>query len=154
LSSEAKSEQELQEKVRRHAIWAVTLHNAGAAKAGLNASDAQALNLLQVQGMMTPGRLAEAMSLTTGGSITALIDRLEKAGLVRRVRDAADRRRVLVEPVREKVEALLEQFAPIAGNAWKRLPGYTEEERQVLIRFFDDMHANLPETLTDLRSMS
>ncbi|GAA2733163.1 MarR family winged helix-turn-helix transcriptional regulator [Actinocorallia aurantiaca] len=153
MSSESKSEQELQEKVRRHAIWAVTLHNAGAAKAGLNASDAQALNLLQVHGMMTPGRLAEAMSLTTGGSITALIDRLEKAGMVRRVRDAADRRRVLVEVVEEKAEALLRQFLPVNEAAWERLSGYTEEERQVLIRFFDDVHENVPSILADLRAL-
>ena len=153
MSSESKSEQELREKVRRHAIWAVTLHNAGAAKAGLNASDAQALNLLQVHGMMTPGRLAEAMSLTTGGSITALIDRLEKAGMVRRVRDSADRRRVLVEVVVEKAEALLHQFAPVDDAAWERLSGYTEEERQVLIRFFDDVHENVPGILADLRAL-
>ncbi len=139
--------------MRRHAIWAVTLHNAGAAKAGLNASDAQALNLLQVHGMMTPGRLAEAMSLTTGGSITALIDRLEKAGMVRRVRDSADRRRVLVEVVMEKAEALLHQFAPVDDAAWERLSGYTEEERQVLIRFLDDVHENVPRILADLRAL-
>jgi len=153
LSSEAKSEQELQYKVRRHAVWAVTLHNAGAAKAGLNASDAQALNLLQVHGRMTPGRLAEAMSLTTGGSITALIDRLEKAGFVRRVRDAADRRRVLVEPVPEAIEALLKQFAPLGEATWARLSKYTEDERQVLIRFFDELHSQFPEVLAELRAL-
>ncbi|MEO3786532.1 MarR family transcriptional regulator [Actinocorallia sp. B10E7] len=131
----------------------MTLHNAGAAKAGLNASDAQALNLLEVHGTMTPGRLAEAMSLTTGGSITALIDRLEKAGLVRRVRDAADRRRVLVELVEDRTRELLEQFTSVDEAAWKRLSGYTEEERQVLIRFFDDVHENVPEILADLRSL-
>lgn len=139
--------------MRRHAVWAVTLHNAGAAKAGLNASDAQALNLLQVHGRMTPGRLAEAMSLTTGGSITALIDRLEKAGFVRRVRDAADRRRVLVEPVPEAVEALLKQFAPLAEATWARLSKYSEEELRVLIRFFDELHAQFPEILSELRAL-
>lgn len=139
--------------MRRHAVWAVTLHNAGAAKAGLNASDAQALNLLQTHGRMTPGRLAEAMSLTTGGSITALIDRLEKAGLVRRVRDSADRRRVLVEPVSETVEALMKQFVPLQEAAWARLSDYTEDELRVLIRFFDEVHENFPDILTDLRSL-
>ncbi len=139
--------------MRRHDIWSVTLHNAGAAKAGLNASDAQALNLLQVHGMMTPGKLAETMSLTTGGSITALIDRLEKAGLVRRVRDASDRRRVLVEPVNERVDALLGMFEPVADAAWARLSGYTDEEREILIRFLDDVHEAVPDILENLRAL-
>ncbi len=44
---------------------------------------------------MTAGRLAEVTGLTTG-AITGVVDRLEKAGLVRRERDDDDRRKVFI----------------------------------------------------------
>ncbi|PRX99551.1 MarR family winged helix-turn-helix transcriptional regulator [Allonocardiopsis opalescens] len=46
---------------------------------------------------MTPGRLGSALRLPSA-SVTALVDRLERAGHVRRVRDTGDRRRVLLVP--------------------------------------------------------
>ena len=45
---------------------------------------------------MTPGRLDEELNLTSP-SITALVDRLESHGHLRRVRDQHDRRRVSPE---------------------------------------------------------
>ena len=69
---------------------------------GLSESDVEALELLLDNGAATAGRLAELMGLTTG-AVTRVIDRLEQAGYVRRVPDPADRRRVVVEPVPEKV---------------------------------------------------
>ena len=53
-------------------------------------------------GATTAGRLSEITGLTSG-AVTRVIDRLEQAGYVRRVPDPADRRRVIVEVVPEKV---------------------------------------------------
>ncbi|HEY5854531.1 MAG TPA: MarR family transcriptional regulator [Aldersonia sp.] len=53
--------------------------------------------MLSLDGSQTPGRLAERIGITRGGAVTAMIDRLERAGFVRRRRDTGDRRRVLVE---------------------------------------------------------
>ncbi|MEU4799424.1 MarR family transcriptional regulator [Streptomyces sp. NPDC023327] len=52
----------------------------------------------------TPGWLGEQLRLNSAGT-TALVDRLERLGLVRRSRDTEDRRRVLLE-VREKATEL------------------------------------------------
>jgi DNA-binding MarR family transcriptional regulator len=65
---------------------------------GLNPTDARCCDLLDQYGTMTAGALAEAAGLSTG-AITFVLDRLERADCVRRVRDANDRRRVLVELV-------------------------------------------------------
>ena len=51
---------------------------------------------------MTAGRLAEVTGLTTG-AITGVVDRLEKAGLVRRERDPDDRRKVFIATVPENI---------------------------------------------------
>jgi DNA-binding MarR family transcriptional regulator len=88
----------------------VLLHTAIAAKIGLSASDTKTLDVLLRQGPCTAGELARHTGLTTA-SVTSLIDRLEAKHLVRRVADAADRRRVIVEPLLERIA----RFAPLFG---------------------------------------
>src|ERR671924_373620 len=63
---------------------------------GINRTDARCIDLIDQAGGMTAGELARAAGLTTG-AVTAVIDRLERAGLARRVRDEGDRRRVRIE---------------------------------------------------------
>lgn len=65
---------------------------------GLNSTDLRCVELLERRGTMSAGALAELAGLSTG-AITFLLDRLERAGFVSRVRDLNDRRRVLVELV-------------------------------------------------------
>src|SRR5919109_1824865 len=67
---------------------------------GLNRTDMRCLDILDREGRMTAGRLAEATGLTTG-AVTTVLDRLEQAGYARRVRDTDDRRRVYVEVTEE-----------------------------------------------------
>ncbi|MCU1663722.1 MAG: hypothetical protein QOI36_6135 [Pseudonocardiales bacterium] len=88
----------------------VVLHNqAVAQRVGLGGSDSQFLSLLGIHGPLTPGRLAELTGLTTG-TVTGVIDRLERAGYARRERDVSDRRKVLVTPVPEAMASLTEHY--------------------------------------------
>jgi DNA-binding MarR family transcriptional regulator len=73
-----------------------------AQREGLGTSDGQFLQLLRLHGPMTAGQLAEMTGLTTG-STTGVIDRLERAGLAHRTRDANDRRKVIVVPDDEAI---------------------------------------------------
>src|ERR1700694_5270923 len=63
---------------------------------GLNRTDLHALEIVSRTGSLTPTELAQALRFTTGG-VTTVIDRLERAGYVRRLPDSSDRRRVIVE---------------------------------------------------------
>ena len=63
---------------------------------GVNETDLHCLNILENSGGLTAGELA-AQSGLTGGAITGVLDRLERAGLARRMPDPSDRRRVKVE---------------------------------------------------------
>lgn len=65
---------------------------------GLNATDVRCVDLLDQHGTMTAGALADLAGISSG-AVTFLLDRLERAGFVSRVRDLEDRRRVLVELV-------------------------------------------------------
>jgi DNA-binding MarR family transcriptional regulator len=97
---------------------AVLFQDAVARSGGLNSTDMQTVSILISQGPATPGELAERTGLTAGGSITAVIDRLEKAGYVRRERDVADRRRVIVSAVLETVMAKVGPIYRRVGDRW------------------------------------
>lgn len=100
---------------RRYVASYALFNQAVADHLGLHPTDLQCLNLLTLErGPVTTGRVAELTGLTTG-SATRLVDRLERAGYVVRERDAADRRRVLVATVPEKVAEF--------GRVWERLGG-------------------------------
>jgi DNA-binding MarR family transcriptional regulator len=75
---------------------------------GISAGDLECLDFVATHQPVTAGALAGATGLTTG-AITGVIDRLEKAGFVQRVRPNSDRRKVLVNTT----EAFLEQVAPL-----------------------------------------
>jgi DNA-binding MarR family transcriptional regulator len=76
---------------------------------------------------MTAGRLGAALGINSAGT-TALVDRLERAGHVRRVRGERDRRKVVIEVSEEAVELGWAHFGPLIGRAVELLRGYDERE--------------------------
>src|ERR1700757_1024192 len=76
----------------------VFLHQAIAQSAGLNATDTKCIDLILrgPEGDITAGWLSDRTGLTTG-AITHILDRLEKRRFIERVRDASDRRKVLIQ---------------------------------------------------------
>ncbi|QKG25243.1 MarR family winged helix-turn-helix transcriptional regulator [Actinomadura verrucosospora] len=144
---------ELQAGMQRSTMFTVLLHHATASKAGMNVTDAQCVNALTLDGPQTPGRLAELMGITTGGAITAVIDRLEKAGYVKRTRDPDDRRRVIVELVPENVARFGEYFEPIARVFRERLATYTDEQIAVLLDWIGANNAAMPGVIEQVRNL-
>jgi DNA-binding MarR family transcriptional regulator len=99
---------------------------------GLNSTDLRCVELLERRGTMSAGALAELAGLSTG-AITFLLDRLERAGFVSRVRDLNDRRRVLVELVpvaRAQLSELHRSFVESLRSSAQRYP-LSELERLV-----------------------
>ena len=84
--------------------------DAAARALGVGRSDLRALNLLE-EGPVAAGELAASLSLSSG-AVTALVDRLERAGYVGRTADAGDRRRVLVQLRPETYAAFARVYAP------------------------------------------
>ena len=80
---------------------------------GINRTDARCLDILDNYGRLSAGELAGHSGLTTG-AITAVVDRLERLGLARRVADPSDRRRVFVELTEKARQASIELFGPMA----------------------------------------
>ncbi len=102
--------------------------------AGLNRTDWRCLDLLFTRGPMTAGDLAEAARLTTG-AVTGVLDHLEVAGWVRRVRDAGDRRRVNVELTEKVGEQAGQVYGPLVADSAAMLARYSEQELDVIVDF-------------------
>ncbi len=113
---------------------AVFFHTAVAEQIGLGATEEKALLILSGAGPLTAGEIAQYTGLTTG-SVTNLIDRMEKKGFVRRVRDTQDRRRVIVEANPEGVAELNRVFASLPGIFDDLFEPYTDEQLATLIDY-------------------
>jgi DNA-binding MarR family transcriptional regulator len=102
---------------------------------GINRTDSRCMDILDQHGSMSAGDLAEASRLTTG-AITAVIDRLERAGYARRVPDASDRRRVLVEITPKAYEAAMELMIEPLRELYEPLAArYSDDDLRLLIDF-------------------
>lgn len=95
--------------------------------AGLNRTDMRCIDLIDQAGGMTAGELANAAGLTTG-AVTAVVDRLERAGYARRVPDPVDRRRVRIEVTPKVWESAEPVFGPYLADSWQLMENYTDEE--------------------------
>jgi len=124
----------------RHFIAGTILYNQQVAdRVGLHLTDMQCMNVLELLGPATPGQLAKCTGLTTGG-VTVMLDRLEKAGYVRRAPNPKDRRSVLVEIRPEKLESLHAFYGEINKNLDAFLAATPEPELRTVIRFFTRMN--------------
>lgn len=97
-STRAKSVREIREALRRYAAATARLDQITAGTVGLTLSTCEAnfVNLLRLHGPLTPGELGRLAAFTSSGTTTGVIDRLEKAGYVTRVRSTTDRRKIIV----------------------------------------------------------
>src|SRR5690606_11278709 len=95
---------------RENSDATVLFHATMASLLDLHPTDYKTLGLLERLGPLSAGEIARHAGLAPA-SVTNLVDRLEHRGFVRRVHDTADRRRVLVVPVMDRVEGARGRFA-------------------------------------------
>ncbi|MCV7419501.1 MarR family transcriptional regulator [Mycobacterium yunnanensis] len=115
-----------------------------ARRMGLNATDMAALRLLDVHGAMGPTELARRLDLRSA-SVTVLLDRLETDGLVERVRDAHDRRRVAVRALPHAVDRLFDTWAPIVRAMDDVGHALTPAQQEAVCSYFDQLVAVMTE---------
>src|SRR5947209_12912026 len=119
--------QELEHAMRRSSAQGVIFGQTVANVAGISGSDLECLDFLNLEGRVTAGRLAEVTGLTTG-AITGVVDRLEKAGLVRRERDESDRRKVFITTIPENVAKIGRFYEHMQRAILKDWENYTDAE--------------------------
>jgi DNA-binding MarR family transcriptional regulator len=129
----------------------VLYSQAVAGRLGIGSTDLECLGYL-MDGPQTAGALAEATRLTTG-AITGVIDRLERAGFVRREADPADRRKVVVRVTTAAAAKVAPLFEPIARAALSAMLGYSDDELRLLLDFLERNRGAALAALEELRAL-
>jgi DNA-binding MarR family transcriptional regulator len=119
---------------REHSDATVFFHATVARLLDLNPSDHKAMSVLERLGPMSAGEIARHTGLATA-SVTNLVDRLERKGFVRRVDDPRDRRRVVVEPVGERVVEAGRLFASTRRSLAHLYDVYSDRDLAVIADF-------------------
>jgi len=145
--------QELQNAMRIASSQGAVFAKAVADRAGISASDMDCIDFVNVEGRMTAGRLAELTGLTTG-AITGVVDRLEKAGFVRRERDESDRRKVFIVPVGERMMKVGRDYELVKRAMDRQCEGYTDAELKLLLRYAADTYQSMLGATNELKTMA
>jgi DNA-binding MarR family transcriptional regulator len=135
MSRETKARllEELVFEVRASQTAVDQMDDAASRALGINRTDARCMDIIDREGPLTAGRLAERSGLTTA-AVTAVLDRLEEKGYARRLRDETDRRRVLVEMTALARERAGEIWGPM-GDFRGELSRYSLDELRLLRDF-------------------
>ena len=105
---------------------------------GINVTDMACLALIFSKGLATPSELARYTGLTSGAT-TAMLDRLERSGIIERRRNPEDRRGTLIVIVKEKADELAALFESARLAQDQLFSGYTAEELEFLSDFISKL---------------
>jgi DNA-binding MarR family transcriptional regulator len=142
------------EKLKEMSTETILFHEAVADVLGLHITDHKCLDLIHRFGSMPAGRLAELTGLTTG-AVTGIIDRLEKAGYARRANDPNDRRRTIVEPIRNKKldRKIKSIFMPLHQRIHRLLSSYPDHELSFLFDVITELVKQAHDESKKLRNL-
>lgn len=135
-STKAELKQRALMAVRDYGIHLMLFRNAMSEWAGLNVTDMECLRLLFSKGVATPSELARQTGLTSGAA-TAMLDRLEKAGLIVRQPNPNDRRGTLITPAASAAEKAASWFASARTAQDELISRYSEHELEIIADVFE-----------------
>ena len=125
------------DQLRHFSTDTILFHQAVAERLGLNSTDHKCLDMILRNQPITAGELSNLTGLTTG-TITGVIDRLEKAGYVFREKDPEDRRKVMIRVHTKKAESNIMSHLQSFGQSMEAmLEQYDNEQMKFLFDFFE-----------------
>jgi MarR family transcriptional regulator, organic hydroperoxide resistance regulator len=127
-------------EIRKFIAASIFFNAQAAERAGLGLTDMQMLHMLQLYGPSTPSRLATWTGLSSGG-ITVALDRLEKAGYLRREPNPADRRSLLITLVPARLRKLAAMYEGVENETRRLLAMLPQSDLEAVVRFFEKLHA-------------
>ena len=122
--------------VRDYGVNLTLFRNAMSEWAGLNVTDMECLRLLFQKGIATPSELSRFTGLTSGAT-TAMLDRLEKAGLIERSPNPNDRRGTLVAPAPSSAEKAAAWFTSARTAQDELISSYSESDLEIIADVFE-----------------
>jgi len=122
--------------VRDYGVHLTLFRNAMDEWAGLNTTDMECLRLLFLKGIATPSELSRYTGLTSGAT-TAMLDRLEKAGLIERRPNPNDRRGTIIAPTKSSSKKVASWFESARKAQDELISSYSESELEIIADVFE-----------------
>jgi len=126
-------------EIRKFIAASIFFNTQAAEKAGLGLTDMQMLHMLQLYGPSTPSRLAKWTGLSSGG-VTVALDRLEKAGYLRREPNPEDRRSLLITLIPVRLRKVAAMYEGVENETRRLLATLPPSDLEAVVRFFETMH--------------
>jgi DNA-binding MarR family transcriptional regulator len=123
-------------EIRKFIAAAIFFNSKAAEMVGLGLTDMQTIHMLQLHGAQTPTQLAKLTGLSSGG-VTVAVDRLEKAGYVRRERNPVDRRSLLVTLEPAPMAKLGKMYEDVERETRDQLATLSGKDLEAVLRFFE-----------------
>ena len=128
----------LTHRLQRYGMRSVLFQQNMAQKIGVSHTDLKSAEILNETGPITAGELSKITGLSTG-SVTALINRLEKSGYVKRERDQLDGRKVMIMPIPERQEQIKSHYQSLSMATKELCSDYNEQELILINQFVEDI---------------
>jgi DNA-binding MarR family transcriptional regulator len=112
----------------------VMFHTAISEQRGLSTIEAKATDYLARFGPLTPKQLTQHSGLAPA-SVTALIDRLERKGVVKRTRHPQDRRKVLIELEQTYLKQAPPYWDYLISQARRLYERYSDEQLRLIVEY-------------------
>lgn len=147
--------QALEEQTRELSTRTVIFHHFIGERLGLNPTDHKCLDVvIRAETPMTATQLAEETGLSNG-TITGVMDRLEKAGYVRRKRDPNDRRLIYIKPLLDKAMIKMGPiFDPVKRAAMNLYSNYTDGEPKLILDFITNCNRMSQKLTAEIKTKS
>ena len=121
---------------RDYGINTVLFRNLVGERLGVNVTDMECLALLFQKQVATPSELSKHTGLTSGAT-TAMLDRLERSGLIERRPNPDDRRGTLIALLKSGADRVAPWFSSVRQAQNKLVASYSESELQIIADFFE-----------------
>ncbi|MFS0670498.1 MarR family winged helix-turn-helix transcriptional regulator [Peribacillus frigoritolerans] len=128
----------LTHRLQRYGMRSVLFQQNMAQKIGVSHTDLKSAEILNETGPITAGELSKITGLSTG-SVTALINRLEKSGYVKRERDQLDGRKVMIMPIPERQEQIKSHYQSLSIATKELCSAYNEQELILINQFVEEI---------------
>ena len=141
------------EALRRYRDAELAMRERARTSTGLGDNDLSAMRYLLQQDragrQVTPAELAEHLGLTRP-SVTVMLDRLSRAGYLRRRRAPHDRRSMILVPREPEDPGIHEHLVDLRSGVARRAAALDRNDAAIVVRFLHDMRAALDDGVTPM----
>ena len=121
-------------------MWMTLMHEAMAAKLGINGTDLKCISLVKGYPGLKPSEIAAQMGITRG-SVTTMLDRLERGKFIQRYRDKTDGRQIRVEMRDDRQSEVGQVYASLGRRMGALYGKYSPQQLQFIQAFMEELTA-------------